>query len=96
MKVVEKYSKGYCLLDFYTVNCLPCQMMNPIIDELSRKWPEITFYKVDCDGEPMVAKEFQIMSVPTLVLLHDGKVVKRFDGFAPEGMISQILRKLIK
>lgn len=87
---------GYVMLDFFTVSCLPCQMLEPVLENLSIQWTQIEFIRIDCDIEKSIARQYEVMSVPTLILLHDGKLLKRFDGFAPEGMIDRILRKLVK
>jgi len=87
---------GYVMLDFFTESCLPCQMLEPVLESLSKQWPQIKFIRIDCDLEKNIAREYEVMSVPTLILVHNGKLLKRFDGFAPEGMIDKILRKLVK
>ena len=71
-------------------------MLEPVLENLAKQWPQIKFIRIDCDLEKSIARQFEVMSVPTLILMHNGKLLKRFDGFAPEGMIDRILRKLVK
>ena len=68
------------LLDFNATWCGPCKMIAPIIEEIANENPDLFVGSVDVDMEPMLAARFQIRSIPTVILLKDGKVVKQFIG----------------
>lgn len=61
------------LVDFWAQWCGPCHMLSPTVEALSESHPEIDFCKVDVDAAPMVAMEYRISSIPTLILFKDGK-----------------------
>ena len=77
-------NKGLVLVDFFANWCGPCRMMAPIIDELSEKRPDIKFYKVNVDEEEDLAYAFNVQSIPTFVIMRDGKPVKATMGYMPE------------
>ena len=68
------------LLDFNATWCGPCKMIAPIIEEIANENPDLFVGSVDVDMQPMLAARFQIRSIPTVILLKDGKVVKQFIG----------------
>lgn len=70
------------LLDFYADWCGPCRMISPVIEEISEIVTDVDFRKVNVEENQHLSNAFQIMSIPTLVLLKDGKEVGRQVGFA--------------
>ena len=68
------------LLDFWAPWCGPCQMVVPIIDEIAGERGDVVVGKVNVDEERELARQFRVMSIPTLVVLKDGKVVKQSVG----------------
>ena len=68
------------LIDFSATWCGPCQKVAPIIEEIANENPGLFVGAVDVDMQPMLAARFQIRSIPTVILLKDGKVVKQFIG----------------
>ena len=72
------------LVDFWAIWCGPCQMLAPIVEELSEEHPEIKFAKVNTDQQPMLAQEYGIYSIPTLLLFKDGKIVDKMVGAVPK------------
>ena len=79
------------LLDFWASWCGPCKSLSPIIDEISEKHPEIKVCKVNIDEEQELATQFDIMSVPTLLVIKDGKVVNQSVGLKPKNQILEML-----
>ena len=72
------------LVDFYADWCMPCVMMAPVIEELSRKFKEkIKFGKVNIEDNQELAKKFKIFSIPNFVLLKEGKIIGQFAGAIP-------------
>ena len=79
------------LLDFWASWCGPCKSLSPIIDEISIEHPEIKVCKVNIDEEQELALQFDIMSVPTLLVIKDGKVVNQSVGLKPKNQILEML-----
>ncbi len=77
-------SEKSVLLDFYATWCGPCRMVSPLVDEIAEEHPEFTVGKIDVDAEGELAAQFGIVSIPTLVAMRDGKVVRQTVGYAPK------------
>lgn len=84
-------SKGITLIDFWASWCMPCRMLSPIVDEVAQEMKDITVGKVNIDEQQELAAQFGIMSIPTLVVLQDGKEVKRSAGFIPKQAMKDLL-----
>lgn len=69
------------LVDFWATWCGPCKMVAPVLEEIARDHGDkLTIAKVDVDQNPAVARDFQIMSIPTMILFEDGKPTKTIVG----------------
>jgi thioredoxin 1 len=79
------------LLDFYANWCMPCKMLSPIIDEIAHEVSHAKICKVNIDEEPELAQKFQVMSIPTLVVMKQGKVVHSTMGVRPKKEILKML-----
>jgi thioredoxin 1 len=68
------------LKDFYAEWCGPCKSQDPILEEIESKWDGVEFEKIDVDEHQDVANEYQVRSIPTIVVENDDGVVERFVG----------------
>jgi thioredoxin 1 len=80
------------LIDFWAPWCAPCRIQAPIIDELSEETKGAALVaKLDIDEHPELASQYAVMSIPTLLLLHKGKVVERRTGVTPKAKLLSML-----
>lgn len=79
------------LIDFYADWCGPCRMVSPIVDEIAEERSDILVGKINVDAEQELAAEFGVFSIPTLVVLKDGKVVEQSAGAKPKAKILAML-----
>ena len=79
------------LLDFWASWCGPCRMVSPIIDEIAGEREDIVVGKINVDAQPELAGTFQVMSIPTLVVMQDGKVVRKEMGARPKRAILDLI-----
>ena len=78
------------LLDFWAPWCAPCRMVVPIIEEIAGERPDIRVGKINVDEQPELASEFSIMSIPTLVVMKNGKIVQQVSGARPKNAILEM------
>lgn len=86
-----KNSGKTVLLDFYADWCGPCRMVSPIVDEIADERGDIVVGKVNVDDEAELANQFGVFSIPTLVVLKDGKVANQSVGAKPKAQILAII-----
>ena len=75
------------LLDFFANWCGPCRMVAPILDEIAEEREDIKVCKVDIDEQPELASRFRVMSVPTLMVMKEGRIVEQSIGAKPKHQI---------
>lgn len=85
-------SEKTVLLDFWASWCGPCRMVSPIVDEIAEEHPEYKVCKVNVDEQPELASAFEVMSIPSLFVLKDGKVVNSSVGAKPKAQILDMLK----
>ena len=68
------------LLDFWAPWCAPCRMVSPILDEIAAERPDIKVCKVNVDEEMELARQFRVLSIPTLMVMQDGQVEHKMTG----------------
>ncbi|MFQ3319319.1 MAG: thioredoxin 1 [Natronomonas sp.] len=81
------------LKDFYADWCGPCKTQDPILEELEEEYPDVDFEKVNVDEEQDVANEYQVRSLPTLIIETDDGIVERFVGVTQRDDIEGALSK---
>ena len=87
-----KASEKTVLLDFYADWCGPCKMVSPVIDQIADENPQYVVGKVNVEQENELASEFGVFSIPTLVVMKNGEVVKKVTGARPKAQILALLK----
>ena len=84
-------SEKVVLLDFWATWCGPCQMIAPILNEVAEECPDITVGKIDVDEEQELAMSFGITSIPTLIVIKNGKAVEKAVGMRAKNQIIEMI-----
>jgi thioredoxin 1 len=98
MKIVDsnefknEIKNGITVVDFFATWCGPCKMLAPVLEGLSSEMEgKVKFIKVDIDQSSDLANEFQIASVPTMIIFKDGEKVDQLVGFLPKEKIKEVI-----
>ena len=95
-KKVVLDSQKPVLVDFWAVWCGPCRMVAPIIDELSEEYKDkVEFAKVNVDEASKIAANYNVMSIPTIIVFKGGKPVEQVIGYRPKKDIQEMLDKAL-
>ena len=79
------------LMDFWAPWCGPCRMVVPLVEEIAEERSDIKVVKINVDEEQELAMQFGVMSIPTLVVMQNGKVVNQVTGARPKAQILSLL-----
>jgi len=86
--------QGVTLVEFGATWCPPCKALRPILNELCQDYGDkLSVLEVDCDESPAVASEFGIMSMPTVIVFHNGEPVEKLVGIRPKAVYNNLITK---
>lgn len=87
-------SKGVVLVDFWAPWCGPCRMVGPVLEEIAReKGDKVKVVKVNVDENPGLGSNYNVMSIPTMIIFKEGRLVEQFVGAMPKPVIESKLAK---
>jgi len=84
---------GLVMLDFWSTHCGPCKSLIPLLNEIAGKYPELSILKIKIEENDSLAEEYDVRSVPALLLFKDGKNIDRLLGKSPFVMIDNFIKK---
>jgi len=87
----KEIKEGKVLVDFNASWCGPCQMLKPVLEQLSEDRKDIKFISIDTDKEEELARSFGIMSIPCLILFEDGKEINKTIGFQSKSDLEEFI-----
>lgn len=92
----SEIKEGVVLVDFWATWCGPCKMIAPVLEELDEEMEgKLKIIKVDVDEYPEIAGKFDVMSIPTLLLIKNGEVKEQAVGFQPKEFLTELVKKYI-
>ena len=87
----EKIKEGNVLIDCYADWCGPCRMLGPILEEVSNEVESYNFYKLNVDDAEDIARQFGIMSIPTMLLFENGELKQKLVGLMSKEEVKKVL-----
>lgn len=84
-------NKRRVLVDFYADWCGPCRMLSPVVEEIAKEKDEVDFYKINVDNAEEVSRKYGVMSIPTLIVFQDGKVINQSVGLKSKNELKEFL-----
>ena len=91
MNFDEEIKSGIVVVDFFATWCGPCKMLSPVMDEVESEITDVKFLKIDVDKEVELAIRFSVMSIPTIIVFKDGKIMSQHVGFMTKDEIIEMI-----
>ena len=85
-------NEGIALLDFYADWCGPCRMVLPLVDEIAAERDDLLVGKINVNDNPELAREFGVISIPTLIVMKDGRIINRVSGARNKSQILDLVK----
>ncbi|MFJ3386259.1 MULTISPECIES: thioredoxin [unclassified Lysinibacillus] len=89
----DDIKEGLVLVDFWAAWCGPCKMIGPVLEEMDAAGSAAKIVKVDVDNNQGTAAQYQIMSIPSILLFKDGELVDKTVGFQPKEALEAFIAK---
>ena len=89
----EVIKEGKVVVDFFATWCGPCKMLSPVMDNIANDLQDIKFFKVDVDKNEDIAREYGIMSIPTIIIFNDGEVVNTLVGLRSKDELLEVIKE---
>ncbi|MBT4857041.1 thioredoxin [Candidatus Uhrbacteria bacterium] len=86
-------AQNVVLVDFWAPWCGPCKVMSPVVDELASEMDGVTIGKVNVDDNAELARQFNVLSIPTFIVFKSGQVVEQFSGSMSKDALKEKLEK---
>lgn len=84
-------SDGLKVVDFWAPWCMPCKMLSPILEKVAENFPQVEFFKVNVDDEPILSMEYNISSIPALLFFKNGEIVETSIGLSDESELEELI-----
>ena len=84
-------NEGLSLIDFYADWCGPCRMVLPLVDEIAKERSDLLVGKINVNENPDLAREFGVMSIPTLIVMKNGEIINRSSGAKSKEKILEMI-----
>jgi len=91
----DSVKEGVCIVDFWAIWCVPCRIMTPIVEDIAKEMPNIKVFKLNVDDYPELTAEFNIMSIPTILIFKDGKEVDQTVGVVSKGVLANKIKNFL-
>lgn len=83
------------MIDFFAIWCGPCRMLSPVVEELSNELTDVLVCSINTEDEPMLARNYEIMTIPTLLFMKNGDVLEKSVGYRDKKVILNIINKYL-
>lgn len=90
-----KNANGVAVIDFFATWCGPCKMLAPVFQEAANEFQNVKFFKVDIDQSLDLARQYNVSSVPTVMIFRDGDLVETLVGFMPKEKLVDSIKKYV-
>lgn len=88
-------NKKFVIVDFFANWCGPCKMLMPVLEEIDQEFDQVDIVKVNIDQDEELAKEFGVLSIPTLIFFSNGEEVEKTIGYRQKSQIEEIIKRFI-